>query len=74
MYVCIYVGRAAPTRPSNLDPGLVHFATLFKNRPLICFVLHKKSSSFSNITEIDILEKNLGIANVNCSSQAFIVF
>ena len=42
------LGRAVPPRPSNLDPDqdMANFATLFKILTLICFVLHKESSSF----------------------------
>ena len=37
---------------------------------LICFVLHTKLSAFSHQNlEIDIKEKNIGIANIDRSSQ-----
>ena len=44
------LGRAVPPRPLNLDSvkDMAHFATLIKILPLICFVLHEESSSFSN--------------------------
>ena len=49
-------------------------STLFKILTLICLFYIKNQIVFqTNITEIDTLEKIIGIANVNCLSLAFTV-
>ena len=56
------LGRAVPPRPSRFRLWFVLFYT---NNQVVFQI---------NITETDILKKNFGIANLNCSSQALRVF